>query len=231
MQIKWIAIDDEPLALELIKNYASKIPMLTMIDIFDDAISAAEFLKSKKVDLLFLDINMPDITGIDLLKSLEEKPLTIFTTAYKKFAYEGFELEAMDYLLKPFDFNRFEKAIGKVIEFYRHKTATLPALTDNAIFVKSEYQLIKIELEKIEYIEGAEDYLKIHLTTGYPVLTLMTLKSIIEKLPQEKFVRIHRSYVVPLKKIKSLSNRKVKMTSTELPVSNSYIDDLKKRIQ
>ncbi len=227
MEIKWIAIDDEPLALELIQNYASRIPCLTMLRVFDDAISGAEFLKNNKVDLLLLDINMPDINGIDLLKSIEDKPITIFTTAYKKFAFEGFELEAMDYLLKPFDFSRFEKAIGKVIEFYKLKT---PAITENAIFVKSEYQLLKIDLDKIEYIESAEDYLKIHQTTGYPILTLMTVKAMVERLPPDRFMRIHRSYVVPLQKIKSLNNRKVKMTTVELPVSNSYIDELKKQI-
>jgi DNA-binding LytR/AlgR family response regulator len=226
MQLKWVAIDDEPLALDLIKAYASRVPVLKMVQVFDDPIAGAEFLRKNPVDLLFLDINMPDITGIDLLKSFEEKPATIFTTAYKKFAYEGYELDAIDYLLKPIDFDRFSKAVNKAVEYYSYKRSSKP-VGEAVIFVRSEYQLIKIELEQIEYIESVEDYLKIHLATGYPVMTLMTLKAILEKLPPEKFMRVHRSYVVPLSKIKSFLNRKVKLTTAEIPVSDTYIDELR----
>lgn len=229
MQLRWVAIDDEPPALDLLKSYAAKMPVLKMINVFDDAVAGAEFIRNNAVDLLFLDINMPDINGLDVLKSLDVKPLTIFTTAYKKFAFEGFELDAVDYLLKPFEFERFSKAISKALEKHEQKKAPKQQESD-AIYVRSEYQLVKIELDSIEYIESLEDYLKINLVAGKPLMTLMTLKAIIEKLPPEKFMRIHRSYIVPVAKIKSLNNRKVKLSTTELPVSDTYIEDLKKRL-
>jgi len=223
MQIKCIAIDDEPLALELIKEYVEKFPALKMVQTFDDAITGAEFLLKNDVDLLFIDINMPDVTGTDLVRSLEKKPLTIFTTAYKNFAFEGFELEAIDYLLKPIDFERFKKAVNRAIDFFHHKQGSKPG-SQESLFVRSEYRMIKIDLDEIEYIEGLEDYIKIHLNNKKPVLTLMTLKTVVEKLPASTFKRIHRSYIVPVNKIRSILNRKVRLASgTELPVSNNYL--------
>jgi DNA-binding LytR/AlgR family response regulator len=223
MQIKCIAIDDEPLALELIKEYAEKFPVLKMVQTFDDAITGAEFLRNHDIDLLFIDINMPDITGIELVRSLEKKPLTIFTTAYKNFAFEGFELEAIDYLLKPIDFERFKKAVNRTIEFFQYRQGT-KAGSQESLFVRSEYRMIKVDLGEIEYIEGLEDYIKIHISDKKPLLTLMTLKSALEKLPPAKFKRIHRSYIVPVDKVQSILNRKVKLVSgAELPVSNNYV--------
>lgn len=226
MQIRCVAIDDELPALELIKEYVSRFPALKLVQIFDDAIAAAEFIRNNLVDLLFLDINMPDITGLELVRSLTDKPLIIFTTAYKKFAIDGFELDAVDYLLKPVDFERFSKAVNKAIDYYRYKKKEKTEEKE-ALFVRSEYQLIKINLEEIEFIESVEDYLKIYVTIGKPVMTLMTIKAILEKLPQEKFMRIHRSYIIPVAKIKSVLGKKVKLTTAELPVSDSYIDNLK----
>ncbi len=222
MQIKCVAIDDEPLSLQLIEKYVSKFPALKLVHTFDDAISGAEYLRANKIDLLFIDINMPDITGIDLVRALDEKPMTIFTTAYKKFAIEGFELDALDYLVKPIPFVRFEKAVSKAIAFYQYKNSPQP-VEEEALFVRSEYKLVRIELKDIEYIESVEDYIKIHLTNERPVLSLMTLKSLLEKLPEAKFKRIHRSYIVPVAKIRSVTNRKVKLNSVELPISDSYI--------
>lgn len=224
MVLKCIAIDDEPLALRLISEYVSRFPALQLIKTFDDAISGAGFLKSKPVDLLFIDINMPDITGIDLVRSLEVKPMVIFTTAYKNFAYEGFELEALDYILKPIDFKRFEKAVEKAIDYYRYKNNTTPEQPEESLYVYSEYRMVKIELNAIEYIESMEDYIKIHVANAKTVLTLMPLKKVLEKLPADKFQRIHRSYIVPVNKIRSIQNRKVKLTDVELPVSESYYD-------
>lgn len=224
MVLKCIAIDDEPLALRLISEYVSRFPALQLIKTFDDAISGAEFLKSKPVDLLFIDINMPDITGIDLVRSLEVKPMVIFTTAYKNFAYEGFELEALDYILKPIDFKRFEKAVEKAIDYYHYKNNTTPEQPEESLYVYSEYRMVKIELSAIEYIESMEDYIKIHIANAKTVLTLMPLKKVLEKLPADKFQRIHRSYIVPVNKIRSIQNRKVKLTDVELPVSESYHD-------
>jgi two-component system LytT family response regulator len=224
MVLKCIAIDDEPLALKLISGYVSRFPSLQLIQTFDDAISGAEFLKTKPVDLLFIDINMPDITGIDLVRSLTVKPIVIFTTAYKNFAYEGFELEALDYILKPIDFKRFEKAVEKAIDYYRYKNQPATEQAEESLYVYSEYRMVKIELSAIEYIESMEDYIKIHLTNAKTVLTLMPLKKVLEKLPADKFQRIHRSYIVPVNKIRSIQNRKVKLTDIELPVSESYLD-------
>ncbi|WP_295711591.1 LytTR family DNA-binding domain-containing protein [Mucilaginibacter sp.] len=224
MVLKCIAIDDEPLALKLISGYVSRFPSLQLIQTFDDAISGAEFLKTKTVDLLFIDINMPDITGIDLVRSLAVKPIVIFTTAYKNFAYEGFELEALDYILKPIDFKRFEKAVEKAIDYYRYKNQPATEQAEESLYVYSEYRMVKIELSAIEYIESMEDYIKIHLTNAKTVLTLMPLKKVLEKLPADKFQRIHRSYIVPVNKIRSIQNRKVKLSDIELPVSESYLD-------
>src|SRR5438067_3147728 len=223
MQITCIAIDDEPLALELIREYVGKFPELKIVQTFDDAINGADFLRTHDIDLLFIDINMPDITGVDLVRSLEKKPLTIFTTAYKNFAFEGFELEAIDYLLKPIDFERFTKAVTRAIEFFQYKQASKDKL-QQSLFVRSEYRMIKIDLDEIEYIEGLEDYIKIHLTNKKSVLTLMTLKSVLDKLYAGKFKGIHRSYIIPVDKVQSILNRKVRLSSgAELPVSNNYL--------
>jgi DNA-binding LytR/AlgR family response regulator len=158
------------------------------------------------------------------VRSLKEKPLTIFTTAYKKFAFEGFELEAIDYLLKPIDFERFKKAVNRAVEFYQYKQGTNKE-QEESLFVRSEYRMVKIPLSQIDYIESLEDYVKIHLTGERPVLSLMTLKNVLEKLPGDLFKRIHRSYIVPVNKVKSILNRKVQLSNNvELPVSNNYID-------
>ncbi len=221
--LKCIAIDDEPFALELIKEFAKQVPELQLMQTFDDAISGGEFLRQNQIDLLFIDINMPDITGIELVRSLQQKPMTIFTTAYKKFAFDGFELDAIDYLLKPIDFERFKKAATKAIEFHAYKTSKKDLLGES-LFVRSEYKMIKIELNDIDYIEGLEDYIKIHLTNGRPILTLMTLKAVLEKLPADKFKRIHRSYIVPVNKVKSILNKKITLASgVELGISDTYV--------
>jgi two-component system, LytTR family, response regulator len=223
MNIKCIAIDDEPLALVLLKQYTSRFPELELIGLFDDPIAGAEFMNQQKPDLLFVDINMPDINGLDLVRALEYKPMIIFTTAYKEFALEGFDLDAVDYLLKPISFGRFSKAATKAIEYHQSKKPG-ESNTSNALFVRSEYQVIKINLEDIEYIESIADYLKIHRTNEKPLMTLMTIKAVLEKLPPNQFKRIHRSYIVPVKKIKSVANKKLRLSFVELPVSDKYID-------
>jgi DNA-binding LytR/AlgR family response regulator len=223
MPLKCIAIDDEPPALHVIREYAGKFPALQLLHTFDDAITAAEYLRQHPVDLLFIDINMPDITGLDLVRSLAQKPLIIFTTAYKKFAHEGFELDAVDYLLKPISFDRFARAVTKAVEYYEYKNKPKPG-GEESLFVYSEYRMIKIGLADIEYIESLEDYIKIHLLNDKPVLTLMTLKGVLEKLPANQFKRIHRSYIVSADRVKSILNRKVTLLSgTELPISDSYV--------
>jgi len=213
-----VAIDDEPLALELIKNHIKQMPALHLLQAFDDAVAGAAFLKTHKVDLLFIDINMPDITGIDLVKGLQQKPQIIFTTAYRKFAVDGFELDAIDYLMKPITFDRFRKAALKAIDFHEYKNNTKEE-SNESIFVRSEYKLVRIPLNDIECIEGLEDYIKIHFANAKPLLTLMTMKGILEKLPTDKFARIHRSYIIPLKRIQSLVNKKY----YSIPVKNCLL--------
>jgi two-component system, LytTR family, response regulator len=222
--LKCIAIDDEPPALVVIREYIARVPGIELAQTFDDAVSGAEYLRNTAVDLLFLDINMPDITGLDLARSLQEKPMIIFTTAYKKFAFEGFELDAVDYLLKPISFDRFSKAVSKAIDYHNYRNKPVDT-EDEYLFVYSEYRMIKIPLSDIEYIESLEDYIRIHLTNSKPILTLMTLKGVLEKLPATRFSRIHRSYVVATAKVQSIQNKKVRLQSqTELPVSDSYTD-------
>lgn len=223
MSIRCIAIDDEPPALMLLKEYISQCPGLQLLQIFDDAITGGEYLQQNPVDLLFIDINMPDITGLDLVRLLEEKPMIVFTTAHKKFAIDGFEMDAVDYLLKPISFDRFLKAVNKATEYfdYKRKSKEEP----ESLFVYSEYRMVKILLADIEYIESLEDYIRINLTAGKPVMTLMTMKKVLEKLPVNKFKRIHRSYIVATDKVKSVLNRKATLVSTtELPISDSYLD-------
>ena len=227
MILKCVAIDDEPLALELLKTYAARIPALKLSETFEDAISGVEYLKQSNVDLLFLDINMPDISGIELARSLVNKPLIIFTTAYKQFAYEGFQLEAVDYLLKPIDFETFTKAIDKAIAYKRFLERPADIQEDAFIYVHSEYRLIKILLAEIEYIESMEDYVKIHHGKDKPTITLMTLKKSIQMLPEGQFIRIHRSYIINTNKMKEVHNKKVQLQTIQLPIGDSYADQLK----
>jgi two-component system, LytTR family, response regulator len=225
--MKCVIIDDEPLALSVLEKYIAVFPVLELAGTFDDAIEGGRFLEANEVDLLFIDINMPDLSGLELVARLETRPMVIFTTAHKKFAYEGFELEALDYLLKPITIERFEKAVQKAAERFELKKTRL---NEESIVVRSEYKAIKIALKDIAYIEGMEDYIKIHLLSSrHPVMTLMSLKGILEILPENAFSRIHRSYIVPDLQVKSIQNKKVKLLSgTELPVSDSYVDFIEK---
>lgn len=223
MAIRCIAVDDEPLALEIINSHVSRFPELEMVQIFEDAVTASEFLRHTTVDILFADINMPGISGINLVPLGQEKPVVIFTTAYKNFAYESFELEALDYLLKPIDFERFSKAVRKALDYLEHKNqpAEKPA---QHFYVHSEYRLVKIDFREIDYIESFEDCIKINMYPASPVLTLLSMKNVLEKLPADKFRRIHHSFIVPVANVVSIDNRKVKLSSgKELPVSYSYL--------
>lgn len=227
MTLKCVAIDDEPLALKLIESYVDRIPSLTLVNTFEDALSGAEFLNCHPVDLLFLDVNMPDISGIDLAKAITAKPMIIFTTAYKEFAFEGFQLEAVDYLLKPVEFEGFLKAVNKALSYKRFLEQRFTQSEADIIYVHSAYKLIKIQVSEIEYIESMEDYVKIHTGEEKPVLTLLTLKKILEMLPQKQFVRIHRSYVIPVSGIKAILHKKVQLLSVQLPIGDRYADQMK----
>lgn len=231
--ITCIAVDDEPLALELMETYISQVPGLELMETFTDAISAWGFLQKTPVDLVFLDIQMPDITGTQLARSLDiRKPMIIFTTAFSKFAVEGFNLNAVDYLLKPFDFNRFLEAVNRAKEYKTYKESTNNAGSEeSAIFVKSDYKNLRINTKEILYIEGFDDYIKIHLDSGKSLFTLMSLKSILDKLPEKEFLRVHRSYIVSVSKIQRIYNQMIKLGDKELPIGKSYVDAVKQLLK
>ncbi len=228
MTIHCIALDDEPLALQVIAQYCSKISYLQLDKVFTNPDEAKEYLKSNKVDLLFLDIQMPDINGMQFYKSLTTKPPVVFTTAFKDYAVEGFNVDAIDYLLKPFEFDRFLKAIYKSKEYIEFLASQ--DLQMSSIYVKVNYEMMKINLKDIDLIEALDDYIKIHIKP-FPVLTLMTLKGILEKLPEHLFVRVHRSYIIPLHKVEKFSKNKVFVAGKEIPIGSSYADMYEKLLQ
>ncbi|WP_316749649.1 LytTR family DNA-binding domain-containing protein [Pedobacter gandavensis] len=227
MLLKCIAIDDEPLALELIHTYIGRRPDVELIHTFEDAISGAEYLSTAQVDLIFMDINMPDISGIELAKALKNKPMIIFTTAFKQFAFDGFELEALDYLLKPLGYEKFSRALDKAIEVKKYKMSPAPEQNEAGIYVHSAYRMIKIIFKEVEYIESMEDYIKIHLKTKKTILTLMTLKKVLGLLPEAQFKRIHRSYIVSIAAVKSVQNKKIHLAETILPIGDSYTQQVR----
>jgi DNA-binding LytR/AlgR family response regulator len=223
-----VAIDDEPIALEVIEEYISKTPNLELLKTFTDGFKAIEFIKENKVQVIFLDIQMPQITGLQLLKSLSEPPLVIFTTAYSNYAIEGFNLNAIDFLLKPFEFDRFLKAVNKASEYISYRERPAEAVTNtNFIFVKSDYQIIKIDLTDISMIEGMDDYVKI-FTSKKMILSNMTMKDILSKLPASNFTRVHRSFIVSLNHIESVRNKRIKIGEKFVPVGDSFADSFYK---
>ena len=217
--MKCVIIDDEPHAIRLLQNYLGRIQGLELQQTFTDAISAGEFLRQSTTDLLLTDIQMPDINGLNLVHSLEHPPMVIFTTAYRNYAVEGFELDAVDYLVKPISFDRFLRAIEKA----RARTGKPVEQTPASIVIYADYRMIRIPLDDIIYVESVRDYVKIHRKNERPVMTLMTLQRMTELLPAPKFERIHRSFIVSVTHVKSIVNRKVQINaSLELPVSDSY---------
>lgn len=228
--ISCVVIDDEPVALEVIEEFISRTPALELKGAFSDPHAGAEFLKNNKVQLLFLDIQMPRVTGIQLLKSLPEPPLVIFTTAYSNYAVEGFNLNAVDFLLKPIDYDRFLKAVSKAEEYisYREKPAETQ-VANPFIFVKSDYQIVKIDVDDITMVEGMDDYVKI-FTNKKMTLTNMTMKDILSKLPANKFARVHRSYIISLLHIESVRNKRIKIGDKQIPVGDSFAESFYKML-
>jgi DNA-binding LytR/AlgR family response regulator len=226
--IRCIAIDDEKLALDLIEDDILKVPFLQLVKKCRSGIEAMDVLQSEKIDLLFLDIQMPDISGIQFLKSLLHKPLVIFTTAYEKYALEGFELDVVDYLLKPYSFERFLKAVNKaqdhlsILEKNQSQNVTEEiSFSNQFIFVKSDYKLVKIEIAEIQYIESLKDYVKI-VVGGKPIVTLSSMKAIEEKLTTPDFLRVHRSFMVNIRKIQYIHRNFVMVGDKEIPIGDNY---------
>ena len=228
--MKCIIIDDEPLAVDLLKDFVSKVESLELVNTFNNAIDAISAINKTEVDLIFLDIEMPHFTGIDFIKAIDVKPLIIFTTAYSNYAVEGFDFGAVDYLIKPIPFNRFLKAVVRAEHLFTPPEVVQnsnPAIiaadeSNNFMFVRAEYENVKINYADILFVEGLKDYVKIYTTDGKYVLTLMSLIKLENSLSHKGFSRIHRSYIVNLAHIKSIQKNKVLIVDRRLPISESY---------
>jgi len=226
--INCLAIDDEPLALDLLEDFISRVPFLKLVEKCSSAFEALKMMQHENIELLFLDIQMPDITGIQFLKTLESKPKVIFTTAYPEHAIEGFELDATDYLLKPFSFERFLKAVNKASKQIQLQQVSLePPSKDNSsdekdfIFIKSGYDTVKVPFKNIKYIQGLKDYVKIH-THDATVLSLVSMKAILNRLPADNFVRVHRSFIVAIDKIDLVQKRRISLGEKEIPIGDTF---------
>ena len=222
-----IALDDEPLALDIIEAYVKKHPELNLIARCNNADEASKVLNSQHIDLMFLDIQMPGVTGLNFVRSLKNKPLFMFTTAYSEYAVDGFELDAIDYLLKPIAYDRFEKAIEKAKEYYTIKNnsgLTESDLENDFIFVKANQQLIKLAYGEILYVEAFADYVKIFLNDR-KIVTLQTMKKMEAKLPSDIFSRVHRSFIVNRKAVQSFSTSVCEVNGEKIPVGKNYKND------
>ncbi len=223
-----IIVDDEPLARDILEEFAGKVPFLKVKASCQNGFEALQVLQKEKIDLIFLDIQMPDMNGIQLYESLNYRPLVIFTTAYSNYAVTGFDLDAVDYLIKPFAFQRFLKAVNKAHEQFqarRPASATAEAARD-FMFVKDGTKIVKVNYGDILYMEGMKDYVKILLKGKKMVLTLMSMQHMMEKLPKNRFIRIHRSYIVSLSKIEMVEKNRVVIGGKHLPVGSSYKNEL-----
>lgn len=228
--MKCIAIDDEPRALEILNNFICKIDFLELVGKFRSPLDAMDFLLQNEIDLVFLDINMPDVTGTELVKILSQKPMIIFTTAYSEYAIESYELDAIDYLLKPFGFDRFLKSVIKAKELFKVKsrfenkhTVNLSPTEEN-IQLKSGSETFHVKIDDIKYIEGLGNYINVYLTEK-KIVTYTSLRDILEKLPERKFIRIHKSYIISVNHIKSFEIHQVKLDNKTIPIGKNYRKD------
>ncbi len=220
--MKAIAIDDEPIALDIVRSHASRVPFLDLKAEFTDAFKALEYLQQESIDLLFLDIKMPDISGIDFFNSLPKKPLLIFTTAYAEHAATGYEMDAVDYLLKPFSFSRFIKACNKALELYNTRYATDAA---DYFYIKTGYEHLKAGFEDLLYLEATGNYVTFALRDK-EVLSRITFMEAVNLLPAQKFVRVHRSFVVAINKIEKAERHQLTIKDRKIPVSEAFRQNL-----
>jgi DNA-binding LytR/AlgR family response regulator len=230
MSIKCIIVDDEPLAIEIVESYVQKVEQLQLVSTFRNAVSAFTFLQQHSVDLIFLDIQMPKLSGIDFLKTLKHPPKVIFTTAFREYAIEGFELEIVDYLLKPIPFDRFLKAVAKVL----HQPSPSPGtpvkqevISDNYVYFKVDKKMIKTKMAEVLYIESIKDYVKV-ITSGKEIVTQQKISYLEESLPRAQFLRIHRSFIVNLEKIDAYSATDVEIGKHNIPIGRNYKNDVMK---
>ncbi|MCE5345476.1 MAG: response regulator transcription factor [Bacteroidales bacterium] len=222
-----IAIDDEPLALDVISEFCSKISYLNLIGTYTNPFDAVQLLNNDKVDLIFLDIQMPQITGLEFLKSLYKPPMVIFTTAFVEYASQGFEYDAIDYLIKPFAFDRFTRSVNKAFQLMKLKRPQdkmkdeKSGISSGFLMVKVEYSTIRVDIEDILYIEGLKDYVKIY-SGGKPLITKTTMKNIVDKLPPDCFIRVHKSYIVSIDKIDMIENSRIVIGNQRIPIGESF---------
>jgi len=235
--MKCVIIDDEPLAVDLLKDFVSKVDSLELISTFNNAIDAVSFINQNNVDLIFLDIQMPHFSGIEFLNTIEKKPLIIFTTAYSDYAVEGFNLGAVDYLVKPIPFHRFLKSVVRAQQVLNppavqaiSENTTVPELEQDFMFVRAEYENVKMNFSDILFIEGLKDYVKIYTTDNKFILTLISLIKLENLLFSKGFSRIHRSYIINIKHVKSIQKNKVLISDKRIPISESYKNAFFERI-
>jgi len=224
--IRCIAIDDEPLALKQMAAYINKTPFLEMVGQFESAMPALSFLQEEPVDLMFVDINMPDLSGMDFVKSLDNPPGIIFTTAYSEYALEGFKVDAIDYLLKPIGYSDFLKSANKALKILAPKIDTPKEelkSNDDFLLIKSEHRIVRVNFADIKYIEGMREYVRIHLVNAKPVMTLLSMKVLEAQLPKDQFMRVHRSFIVNLSRLTTIErNRIVFDDDVYIPISEQY---------
>ena len=229
MRINCVIIDDEPLAAELLLSYAKRISYLNVKGTFNSAIAAMRELREHPVDLIFLDIQMPELSGLEFARILPPQTRIIFTTAFNQYAIDGYKVNAMDYLLKPISYDDFLQACNKALEYFTSQQihTSNKEKTDRFIFVKSEYKLVRINLDDVLYIEGVKDYVKIYFDNGdKPVMSLMNMKRIEESLPSPEFMRTHRSYIVNMMKVKVIDRLRIVFDKVYIPISDSYKDEV-----
>jgi len=223
--IQCIAIDDEPLALQQIAGYIKSTPFLDLRGLYESAVQAIELLENTTVDLMFVDINMPDLNGMEFVKNLENPPLVVFVTAYGEYALEGFRVDAVDYLLKPVSYKDFMKSANKAKAWFdalRQKPSEISS-NKEFLFIKSEYKILRINFDDIKYIEAMSEYIRIHLLSSKPVMTQLSMKAIEEQLPEDRFMRVHRSYIINLSRISVIErNRIIFDGNVYIPVSEQY---------
>lgn len=229
MILRCAIIDDEPLALGLLKSYVEKTPVLELCGAYSSAVQAMQSLPEAPVDLLFLDIQMPELNGLEFSRMIPETTRIVFTTAFGQYALDGYRVNALDYLLKPISYADFMEAINKAVRWFelRQKAETPVAVNNDYIYVKSDYKLVQIDLDKILYIEGLKDYIKIHTEDApRPILSLVSMKVMEEKLPSDRFIRVHRSFIVQKQKIKIIEKGRIVFGKEYIPVSDSYKQEL-----
>jgi len=227
--MKCVIIDDEPLAVDLLVEFVGRVDSLELVTTFTNAIDAISIINQSQIDLIFLDIEMPHFSGIDFINAIEKKPLIIFTTAYSNYAVEGFNLGAVDYLVKPIPFNRFLKSVLRAQQLFNPKNpaaenpiVTIPEIEHDFMFVRAEYENVKLNFADILFIEGLKDYVKIYTTDNKYTLTLISLIKLENLLSSKGFARIHRSYIINIKHVKSIQKNKVLIAEKRVPISESY---------